>query len=874
VEQSIGDYIVKDEIARGGMGIVYRGVRRGAWTDVAIKVLLHADSAPPTAVARFRRETRSMLLVDHPNVVRLLDAGEHRERPFLVMTFVEGTSLQDRIEAQGPLTPRHAAQIAAKLAGALTAIHAQGIIHRDVKPDNVILTPSGEPLLTDFGVAKDLDSESRLSKTGMFMGSPGFWPPEQVTGKLEKIGPASDIYTLGGTLFALLTSDPPFQAETLVEYLQATCSTPATPPSGQNPAVPKELDRIVLKCLEKRIEDRYPDAAALQTDLHAFLEGPPAPKRSARGVAVALAICALGVGLLATHDRTAPPGRTSLVPPATHPPTPPVEAARPDREGPPPETKTPQGRTPLALTPNLDVAWRRRGQARLDLGEYDGALADLEQALSVDPADTQARYLAAMCLAHMGDPTRALASFNELLRRDPVHADGYYNRGLVYSDLDLSGQARSDFAQALAALPAEDPRRHPVEARLSEEATRSESANAARLARRAKATKVFPPLTALQGMKPERALALCADALATDPTWAKAYADRGQILHSSGDYDSALVDYARCLALNPMNGRAYNLRGLTYLSLNKNELALESFNQALERPGRRGRFFHRRGWAYARLGRFTEALADYQSAMEIATKQAGPFAKEVTADMEKAIRASQALGPLPQTAAEFYERGNSLKNKGATSAAVGMLTKAIALDPTLWKAHYKRGRCYVALQQIEKALKDLEQALKVGPSDQPWTHYAKGRAMAELHDDAAAITALTAAIAQKPDHHSALYHRGRAFIRTNASANAVVDFTRALKLAPDDEDRAAIFFHRGKAHAAKGRRDEALADLDHSLVLAPLNIDARVWRGIVRARNSDRGGAVADLRRSLELLSPEDPRYTQVEDYLSELSDR
>lgn len=871
---SIGDYSVRGEIARGGMGIVYRAARPGDSTEVAIKVLLQTASAKPIAVARFHRETRAMLAVDHPHVVRLLDTGEHHGRPFLVMDLVEGESLQDRIAREGPLDPRFAAQIAAKLARALTAIHEQGIIHRDVKPENVILTPAGEPLLTDFGIAKALDSNSHLSKTGTFMGSPGYWPPEQVKGKLDLIGPASDVYTLGGTLYALLTSHPPVQAETLVECLQQTCDVSAKRPSDENPAVPRELDRIVLKCLEKRIEDRYPTADALENDLNAFVDGRHAPSRLPGLTALALTLVALGAGLATIYGSArdavpAPPPTSPANADAAVAPTVTTESP-PSSEAPAPKPTRPQNLLPLE--PGLNLAWRRRGQARLETGEYAKGLADLERALELDPNDIPARFAAAMCRAHLNDPGLALAGFNQVLARDVTHVDSYLNRGLLFATLGLPGLARRSFDQALQVFPRTDPRREEIKARLAEVPPQTEGPGAAQRERRSKASNVLPKSALLASLPTDRALSLCNSALAIDPTWAKAYADRGQIRHKRREHDLALLDYSRSLVFNPKNGRVYNLRGLTFLSTNKLHAAIKSFTKALDRPGRRGRYLQHRGWTYSRLGQHRKALSDFQSALEIAKTQTGPRRAEVATDIDRAEQAIQALGPRPKTAAEFLKKGNELKQQGAFSPAISELSEAIWRDPTLWRALYKRGRCYVELEEHQKALRDLDQALKVGPPEQPWTHYARGRALAQLQDDAGAIKAYTRSIALNPKLFPAIYRRGRARMRTNDKVGAVTDFGRALEVAPEIE-HATILYHRAKVHASESRFDEALVDLDRCLDLDAKNVDARVWRGIVRSRKSDPEGAVADLRHGLDLVSPDDPRHTQIEDYLRELND-
>jgi len=205
--RTIGPYAIEGELARGGVGVVYRARDPGLGRDVAVKLLHAGRGAAPNLRRRFQREAEALARLSHPHVVAVHAAGEAAGCPYLVMDLVPGASLQDRLDREGPLPVREAVGLAAKIARALEAVHAAGLLHRDVKPANVLLRAGDRaPLLTDFGLAKDLDSsQTRLSKTGRFLGTPGFWPPEQARGRLSETGPAADVYALGATLYALLT---------------------------------------------------------------------------------------------------------------------------------------------------------------------------------------------------------------------------------------------------------------------------------------------------------------------------------------------------------------------------------------------------------------------------------------------------------------------------------------------------------------------------------------------------------------------------------------------------------------------------------------------------------------------------------------------
>ena len=219
----IGAYRVVRELGRGGMGVVYEG--QGPAGQVAIKVLLDPDTSPE----RFLEEARACARLDHPHLVRLIDQGSAQGHPYLVMPFLEGDTLEARLRQAGPLDPQDATALVATLARALDHVHTQGLLHRDIKPANVLLTAQG-PVLTDFGLARDeARDRTRLTQTGMMLGTPGFMSPEQAAGEVQRVGPATDIYGLGALLYAALTGSPPFVGSVVQVLKQVLSDTPAPP---------------------------------------------------------------------------------------------------------------------------------------------------------------------------------------------------------------------------------------------------------------------------------------------------------------------------------------------------------------------------------------------------------------------------------------------------------------------------------------------------------------------------------------------------------------------------------------------------------------------------------------------------------------------
>ncbi len=270
--RTFGDYELLEELGRGGMGVVYKARQKSLQRIVALKMILRGELATPEDLVRFKRESLAAAQVDHPNIVSVIDAGECDGQAYFCMRYVEGRTLADLL-AEGPVRPREAARLLRLVSLAIQAAHEKGILHRDLKPSNVLLDAEGQPLVTDFGLAKRSAAGESVTQPGAILGTPAYMAPEQVTGSRGKTSPASDVYSLGVILYQMLTGRPPFQAATPVDTLLLVLDQDPVEPRLLNPKVDPDLELICLKCLEKEPVFRYPSAAALAADLDAFLQG-------------------------------------------------------------------------------------------------------------------------------------------------------------------------------------------------------------------------------------------------------------------------------------------------------------------------------------------------------------------------------------------------------------------------------------------------------------------------------------------------------------------------------------------------------------------------------------------------------------------------
>ena len=273
-EWRLGNYEVLEEIGRGGMGVIYRARQRHSRRIVALKRVLTYHGESRETLERFRREAEAAASLDHPNILPIYEVGESDGLPFFTMKFAAGGSLQKAAPALRS-NPRECVRLVAKVARAVAYAHSNGILHRDLKPGNVLLDSRGEPLLTDFGLAKWVDASSDLTRSLTIFGTPGFIAPEQAHGPAAKLAPAADVYSIGAILFDLLAGRPPFLGEHALAVIREAAEKPAPRLRSLKPPLDRDLETICSRCLEREPASRYASAGALADDLDRWLEGRP-----------------------------------------------------------------------------------------------------------------------------------------------------------------------------------------------------------------------------------------------------------------------------------------------------------------------------------------------------------------------------------------------------------------------------------------------------------------------------------------------------------------------------------------------------------------------------------------------------------------------
>ncbi|WP_153558779.1 serine/threonine-protein kinase [Roseimaritima sediminicola] len=277
----IGDYLLLEELGRGGMGVVFLARQISLDREVAVKMILRERLASDADRQRFLAEAAATARLEHPNIVPIYEVDDMDGRPFFSMKYIHGLTLADRLH-EGPLPQRAAAKIVVPIARAIAEAHRHGILHRDIKPSNILLSDDGPPMITDFGLAKQDHAPHSLTQSGMILGTPAYMAPEQAAARREQLGPASDVYSLGSVLYHALTGRAPLIADTPVELMMKVIEQDPPPPRVLRPNLNRDLEMIVVRCLQKPPDLRYQDADQLADDLEAFLNNEPVAARSGR----------------------------------------------------------------------------------------------------------------------------------------------------------------------------------------------------------------------------------------------------------------------------------------------------------------------------------------------------------------------------------------------------------------------------------------------------------------------------------------------------------------------------------------------------------------------------------------------------------------
>jgi serine/threonine-protein kinase len=831
---TVPGYEVVAELGQGGMGVVYQARQCSLQRLVALKMILAGLHADATARLRFRTEAQAVARLTHPNIVPIYEVGESGGRPFLALEYVDGGSLLRKV-AGSAQPEREAARLVETLARAVHYTHRRGILHRDLKPNNVLLTADGTPKITDFGLAKLLDADAGPTRTETLLGTPSYMAPEQAAGDAKKVGAAADVYSLGAILYELLTGRAPFQGATPLNTLEQVRTQEPVPPRRLRRSVSRELETICLKCLEKEPGNRYPSAEALADDLHRFLEGQPVRARpvpvwrrlgrSARRrpalVACALAAAAL-VGLLLTagsYFRAA--GQL-----ARH---------------------------------RAEEKYRQFVQRRNEALFYgliapdEGALfLGGEAAANRKTAESAARE--ALALAGVGGESGAAAIDPDLPapRQAEIAADCYALL-LVLASLKSQGpggDSRTPDPGPLTPSP-EGKERYQEALRILDRARRLGFQTRAYHLRRA---HLLEQLGEQAGARKDRDRAA-----SLPPEGALDQFLAGEERYRRGDWGQAMDSFNRALSLQPGHFWAQFFLAVCHLKGRHWEAAKAGLNACISQQPDFVWAYLFRSFANEKLQAPAEARVDFQKALRLNPSADARYVLFLTRgifhfnrrELDRAaadFRAALALRPRQYNA--YLNLAQVYLARGQFEEAAGQVRNALRFRPPAQAVagyHLERGRRLLRDGRYEEAVRACDAALGLSPH-QPLPHEVRGRALLALGRYRQAERSFGQYLREGGEETSDVFRgRGLARMKLGKYPEAVEDYTRALERAPDGD----VYQHRGWAHFFADAWQLALRDFSTAIELDPGAGDAYTGRGLARVMLGHYRQAVPDAEAAL-----------------------
>ncbi|MCI0465295.1 MAG: serine/threonine-protein kinase, partial [Gemmataceae bacterium] len=752
---AVPGYEVLGELGRGGMGVVYLAWQQRLRRVVALKVIKAAEYASEPERVRFRTEAEALARLQHPHLVQIYEYGEHAGRPYFVLEYVDGWNLDQHLAGK-PQPVGAAAELVETLARAVHHAHQRGVVHRDLKPANILLqrAESGEqraesqmthpesglalcsPLsalclkITDFGLAKLLVGGAvRQTRTGDILGTPSYMAPEQAEGKGREVGPAADVYALGAILYEVLTGRPPFEGATAADTVQQVLHQEPVPLSRLQPKVPRDLETVCLKCLEKDPQRRYASAAALADDLGRFRDGRPVMarpvgrlerawrwgKRNPREaviVVLALALLLLGASIDWWLERRQAAHRADL--------------ARQEAEL---ALQKQQARVrvvdALAQLPALrqrflwdeaEVILKRAEWEAKDLGleelqpQVQQAQTDLGMAARLD----QIRVDRALTLDHRRDFTGTVLAYREAFRShglDLEMADAAELAGQIQGSaireelvaaLDVWASLDNErSARLLAVARLADP--DPWKDRLRDPKVWQDAKALKALAGEADVSRVGPSLLSSLGMllgEQEESLAIVQRVQQRYPADFWLNFDLGNGFFAKRRWDDAIGYYRAAVAVRPQSAAAYNNLGNALDEKDRRDEAIAAYQEAIRLKKDYAFAHYNLGIALARVGRVDEAIAAYQEAIRL--KKDYAFA--------------------------HYNLGMALAWKGLWDGAIAANQEAIRLQANFPEAHNHLGIALARKDRLDEAIAAYQAAIRLRSND-PLVHNNLGVAL-------------------------------------------------------------------------------------------------------------------------------------------------
>lgn len=816
-------------LTAGGQGVVYEAVQTSTKRKVALKLLLEPFPTDEQ-LSRFEHEIECVARLRHPNIVTVYECRRTEDgKPFYAMEFVDGRPLNQYLAVEKPPLDARL-QIFMKIADAVAHAHEHGVVHRDLKPGNILIDPEGEPRVLDFGLARRTVPErtaasSRITQPGAFLGTLAYAAPEQFSGDPERVNELTDVWALGALLYEMLTDEQPFKTTGSPATIEKKIQEESPPkPSSLRRGLNADLDTIVFRALAKEPQRRYASAAALVADVRRFMAGEPIEarrdsvtyvlrKRARRhraAILVGITFCALALATVYFWRRSVIATFTADRQTAMYL----LNEARLEA-GSSPESAMKMLDQAIRLDPSLIEAQLQRALILWRIPDIDGAIEAAEQVLKAYPHDPKASA------AHI-----LLARFYE--RPDPQRAQshraaaaGRVEKGSYYDAL-----LEEDDKRAIAALTAI----------LSEKGFGDVDALIERIVR-------FQNIHDYDAML-EDALQL----IKQRPKWASAWNAVGTAYDRLGNYPEALRNFDRAVRLEPGMARSYLHRARVYGILGRHREAVTDCDEAIELDPKEGLAYALRAWERNELGESKPALADCEQAIKLS-----PW------------------NPLP-----YCVRGIIAWNDNDKETALQDLHLSIKKDPKFYGAYLTRAGIEYECREYAKAVQDATSVIEL-PSTSDASELAaraydlRARAYENLQQFDLALDDLSRVIEANPRSYHAYYNRGRCRRLSGDYETALADHDAAVRLS---RGLADAYYGRALVRRFLGDDDGALEDLEEAISRAPKPQQAllhvRIWEiRALRGENEEADRALDAARIAARNLQETNPWTRLIVAYLA-----
>jgi tetratricopeptide (TPR) repeat protein len=898
---SVAGYEILGVLGRGGMGVVYKARQVGLNRLVALKMILAGAHASAEQLSRFRAEAEAVASLQHPNIVQIYVVGDENGIPYFALELVEGGSLAQRINGI-PQPVREAAQLVETLARAVDIAHRRGIVHRDLKPANVLMTPDGQPKITDFGLAKRIKEEGQ-TLSGAIMGTPSYMAPEQAAGGTKQVGPAADIYALGATLYELLTGRPPFRGGTRQETITQVLDQEPVPPARLQQKVPRDLETICLKCLDKNPRKRYATAQELAEDLRRFLAGEPIvarpvgpwermlkwarrrPLDAALVLMISLSVLILFIAIFAiqqmrileakaaAQEASQRQDAQALV----------LEAQSALTAGNLLKAESELDKALAMMGPNLSVGELRRTakdlRARVanQLAEVEERRRDRENYQAFQKLRDDALFHATL-LTGRDVPSNLRAT--KQAARQALELYGVRTGSLEGPTLgrfiadEERNQIREGCYELLLILA--EAEAYPIAQQSLEERRRKLNDalgildGAARIGFTTQAYYAYRAryLSALGQEK--AALRERQRAQATQSTRALDCFLGGNEKFKSGDYVQAIKELERAVRSQPNHFWAEYFLGICYLKLHRAGEARTSLTACLGL--RRGDFsctVHLlRGFAEAELRDYEAAEEDYASALALNPQDPEKYAIYVNRGVMRVRqnRLREGLEDLQRAAclnpdqyhaylnlAQVYQKGTELALPAVAASTAGLLQSPLNSAPLLAVSEL----CARRIEQLHKAVDQINKAIARATSLEVKALYRmRTQLYMDLHDPDAALRDLNKAIEVEGKRNDSIdfaedqFERGRILHLVERYGEAVTAYDEALRARPDYSE---IHRYRGKALLELHNYREAVNSFNQYLARSPADVPIYLARAWAKAKLGQHPSALEDYTMALHI---------------------